>query len=100
MNWIKKLEAKWGVTSRQVFIILLVFALTGTTILILKKPVIAWIDPDPVNKWVFNTLYFILIFPIYNLVLLVYGWIFGQFSFFWEKEKKLWERIRKSFSRS
>ena len=100
MNWIRRLEAKWGVTGRQVFLILLVFALTGTSIVFLKKPVIAWIDPHPENKWIFNLSYYILIFPIYNLVLLIYGWIFGQFKFFWEKEKKLWKRIKGVFTRS
>jgi hypothetical protein len=100
MNWIKRLEAKWGVTGGQVFLILLVFALTGTSIVFLKRPLVAWIDPQPENRWVFNLLYYILIFPIYNLVLLIYGWIFGMFNFFWEKEKKLWKRIRSVFSRS
>lgn len=100
MNWIKRLEAKWGVTGGQVFLILLVFALTGTSIVFIKKPFVAWIDPAPENQWIFNLLYYILIFPIYNLVLLIYGWIFGMFNFFWEKEKKMWKRIRSVFSRS
>lgn len=100
MNWIKRLEAKWGVTGKQVFIILLVFALTGTSIVFIKRPIIAWIDPQPENRWIFNVLYYILIFPIYNLVLLIYGWIFGMYSFFLEKEKKMIRRIGKAFSRS
>ncbi len=43
-------------------------------------------------------LYLLLILPLYQLFLLVYGFIFGQFSFFWEKEKMLLRRMRKAFS--
>lgn len=99
MNFIKRLEAKWGVTSKQVFVILLVFALTGTSIVFIKKPVIAWIDPAPDNRWIFNLSYYILIFPIYNIVLLFYGWVFGMYNFFLEKEKKMVRRIGGLFSR-
>jgi hypothetical protein len=32
-------------------------------------------------------------------MLLVYGFIFGQFRFFWEKEKQMVQRIGKLFTR-
>jgi hypothetical protein len=37
--------------------------------------------------------YFILILPVYNVFLLFYGFVFGQFKFFWEFEKKFFKRI-------
>jgi len=36
---------------------------------------------------------------LYQILLLVYGFIFGQFRFFWEKEKKLVKRIGTVFTR-
>jgi hypothetical protein len=38
-----------------------------------------------------------LIFPIYQLTLPIAGFIFGQFKFFWEFEKKILKRIGLGF---
>jgi hypothetical protein len=38
-------------------------------------------------------LYYILILPIYNVLLLVYGALLGQFQFFWDFEKRFFRRI-------
>ncbi|RZL40902.1 MAG: diacylglyceryl transferase, partial [Pedobacter sp.] len=39
--------------------------------------------------WLYYPLYIILIFPIYQVLLVSFGSIFGQFKFFWEFEKKM-----------
>ncbi len=40
--------------------------------------------------------YYILILPIYNVFLLVYGFLFGQLRFFWDFEKRFFNRIFRS----
>ncbi|MEL0308655.1 MAG: DUF6787 family protein, partial [Flavobacteriaceae bacterium] len=35
----------------------------------------------------------ILIFPLYQVLLVLFGWIFGQFKFFWAFEKKMLKRL-------
>jgi hypothetical protein len=35
----------------------------------------------------------VLILPVYNVILLIYGAIFGQLRFFWEFEKRFFMRI-------
>ena len=42
----------------------------------------------------FSVLYYVLILPVYNLLLLAYGALFGQFSFFWAFEKRFFDRLR------
>jgi len=79
----------------EVLVILLVFALTGTTIVFLKKPVIHLFTNGENPSWVFTTLYYILILPVYNVILLFYGFLFRKFSFFWEFEKKMFKRFSK-----
>jgi len=74
-------------------VILLVFALTGTTILFLKKPVVAFFVGDGEKSILFTVLYLIFILPVYNLFLLIYGFLLGQFAFFWDYEKKFFRRI-------
>ncbi len=93
-GWIEKLKARWKVKSAfQVVIILLVFACTGTTVALLKKPLFAAIFPDgDIPTWI-TIMYWVFILPIYNAILLIYGFIFGQFKFFWEFEKRMFRRI-------
>ena len=96
--WIEKLKKRWQLNSiKQVLIVLVVFGLTGCTILLLKKPLLALIPEASRDHWVFSLLYFIFIFPIYNLFLLFYGFLFGQFFFFWEFEKKTFRKIITKF---
>jgi len=91
-NWFSRLKEKWGVNAKQAVIILIVFALTGTTIMFLKKPVVEFFTGGE-KSLTFSILYFILILPIYNVFLLIYGFLLGQFQFFWEYEKKFFNRM-------
>lgn len=71
--------------------ILIVFAITGSSSAYLSKPVLEWLGiyRDQYSPWLYYPLYIILIFPIYQVLLVFYGWIFGQFKFFWAFEKKM-----------
>jgi hypothetical protein len=44
-----------------------------------------------------SVLYYLLILPVYNVLLLAYGFLFGQFHFFWEFEKRFMRRILSNF---
>jgi len=97
-NWIDKLKKRWNLHSAwQVIIVLIVFACTGTTVLLIKKPLFAWWFPDGDKPLWASLSYWILIFPVYNAFLLFYGFVFGQFKFFWEFEKKFFSRIFSKF---
>ena len=93
-DWRDRLAKRWGVSTQRVFIILLVFICTGFTIMFMKRPLIAWVAGDGDKPLWFSVLYYVLILPFYNLLLLVYGAVFGQFRFFWEFEKKFFRRLR------
>jgi hypothetical protein len=97
-KWIDRLKSRWNLANTwQVIIILIVFACTGTTVLIIKKPLFAmWFPEGDKPIWA-SVLYYILIFPVYNVFLLFYGFVFGQFKFFWEFEKKFFKRIFSKF---
>ena len=92
-RWVERLGKRWGVGPARVFIILLVFACTGFTVMFLKRPVVAWFAGDGEQPVLFSILYYLLILPVYNAILLVYGFVFGQFTFFWEFEKRFFRRI-------
>ena len=94
MRWIEKLKSKWNLKSTwQVIVVLIVFSLTGMTILFVKKPILNFIYPYEHDTW-FYVIYFLLIWPVYNIFLLIYAFIFGQFTFFWNFEKRTFKRIK------
>ncbi len=96
MNWVKRLKEKWSIRSTwQFVIVMVVFALTGTTVLIIKRPVVAYFSPDGEQNVWFSVAYYILILPMYNVILLFYGFVLGQFNFFWKYEKKIFKRFRR-----
>ncbi len=93
-GWMERLAKRWNVSPARVGVILLVFACTGVTVMFLKRPVVAWASGDAGDPPVlFSVIYYILILPIYNVLLLVYGALFGQFSFFWAFEKRFFARL-------
>ncbi|GAL76387.1 hypothetical protein JCM19275_796 [Nonlabens ulvanivorans] len=75
--------------------IFIVFAITGSASARLSTPLleIIGIDRDSMSGWFFWPLRLIIIFPIYQVLLVVMGWIFGQFEFFWAFEKKMLARF-------
>jgi hypothetical protein len=101
-GFLQRLQSKWHLKSlTQVLLVLLVFACTGTTILLIKNPILAFFGIERGGgQGLMNTIaYLLLVLPLYQIMLLVYGFIFGQFRFFWEKEKQLIQRIGKLFTR-
>ena len=93
VGWVNKLQKRWEVSAFQVIVILVVFACTGFTVMFLKKPIVSLFVENGEKSILFSTIYYILILPIYNIILLIYGFIFGQFEFFWNFEKRFFRRM-------
>jgi hypothetical protein len=98
-NWTDKLKTRWGITSTfQVIIILVVFACTGFTVLYVEDVIFNMLGIGEEKSWWMAALLFLLItLPLYNLILLIYGFIFGQFNFFINFEKRFFGRVIKTF---
>jgi len=101
MNFIERLKHRWGAnTAVDVLIILVVFTCTGFTSLFVKEPMfdilgIKTIEP----RFLRGICYTLAILVFYNIVLLVYGFIFGKFRFFYAFEKRFFGRIVNIFKR-
>lgn len=94
-----KLKERWQVDNLfQVIIILVVFACTGFSVLYIKEPIfnLAGIN-ESTPGWISNTFYIFTILPAYQVLLLGYGFLFGQFRFFWNFEKKMVRRMGQPF---
>ncbi len=100
-SFLERMKKKWGLTSVfQVVIILVVFALTGMTVVWIRPIIFQVLGITNANGWLKTISYLVLVFPLYQVLLLAYGFVFGQFSFFWEKEKKLVNAVIRLFNRS
>lgn len=102
----QKLKERWGIQSNfQIVIICVVFAITGSSSVYVAKPFLSWIglsrDAFPEGFWwgglVYLLLRLLLIFPFYQILLVIFGWLFGQFKFFWNFEKKMLRRMGLGF---
>ena len=90
VNIIDKIANHWGVKSKiSAFLILITFSLTGISILYIKNPIVNFILPESSKDSTKTIIYILLIFPLYQILLLIYGFLLGQSYFFWKKFKKL-----------
>ncbi len=97
---INNLKKHWGLQSNyQLFIVILVFAITGSTSAMVTRPLMIWLGIVKIDFHflIYFCIYFIIITPIYLILLVFFGFIFGQFHFFWAFEKRFLRKIKLGF---
>ena len=95
----EKLKQRWGVESNfQLTVIFIVFAITGSASAMVSKPICLWLGITKEDfGFLFTPIRLILIFPLYQVLLVSIGFLFGQFAFFWKFEKKLLRKVGLGF---
>jgi len=90
-----KLKQRWGLTSNwQILAIILAFSVNGSFATWIAKPITEFIGISAENDgWLFWVIRIPLIFVVYQTTLPITGWVFGQFKFFWNMEKKMLRRM-------
>jgi len=94
----KKIRKFFKVDSNyQLLIVNVVFAVTGTTALFTTDYLLDFLSINYENYggFIYWLLRIIFIIPIYQVLLIIYGTIFGEFPYFWKMKKKT---LRKIFS--
>ena len=90
---IERLKKRYGLaTNAQVWAILAVYSLAGMSISFTVRPLynFEYHHAHPHTPfWIRVLSYIMVAVPIYRCFLLLYGFCFGQFKFFWEREKKM-----------
>ena len=77
----------------QLIIVNIVFAVTGTASVYLAGIIIDFFGLDVLNSFVYWTLRILLLIPVYQFLLIIIGTLFGQFTYFWQMEKKILKRF-------
>ena len=86
------------------FVILLVFSLTGTSAVMIVRPILEAIceegyfglqtgDGFIKGPWTFRAVYFAVMWPSYTLLLILWGLCFSRYRWFARMAHKMWARI-------
>ena len=101
----KRLKEKWEITSNSQFVVIfIVFGITGSASAKLALPLLVLLniqpcdfDEVPLGSVIYILLRILIIFPIYQVLLIFVGTVFFQFKFFWEFEKKILKKLGLKF---
>lgn len=95
----KKLKQRWNLSSDwQLTVVFIVFAITGSTAAKFASPITEAIGITKEMGWyLYWPVRILIIFPIYQLLLVSFGWLFGEYSFFWNFEKKMLRSMKLGF---
>ena len=77
--------------------VFLVFGISGSLSVYISGPFLDYLN---YKKYINNNilqiiLRLLIIFPIYQIILLAVASILGEFKYFWNFEKKFWNKFRK-----
>jgi formyltetrahydrofolate-dependent phosphoribosylglycinamide formyltransferase len=88
----QKLRQKWKVNGTDLALILCTFAVTGSLTAWISRQITGWLPVDKYSAaWWMLKIGVLLIG--YQVIILIIGFCFGQFRFFWNYEKKILRRI-------
>ena len=75
----------------------IIFGISGSLTLILSEPIINFIKMNEIleNTFILLLLRMIIIFPLYQLVLILIATIFGEFNYFLSFEKSMLKKLFK-----
>lgn len=76
--------------------IMLVFSIAGMFIVFERRPLFHLFGITASTPfWIKFLCWLAVVFPSYQINLIIFGFLCGQFNFFWEKEKKMGRFFRR-----
>lgn len=94
-QFLQALQTKWQLNSFcQVTAILATFSLAGSTVVLIRPWFFQWLGMDEHTSWLWKTIaYVVFVFPMYQVLLLIYGGLLGQHRFFTRKTRNAGSRL-------
>lgn len=99
LKFIEKIKERWGVRSiGGLLLILFLFAITGITTLFVRHFLFDVLGITAgTDYWIQVIAWIAIVFPSYQVLFLLYGFILGQFEFVCNFEKRSLQRIKSLF---
>lgn len=84
-------------STYQLIVVFLVFAISGSLSVFVSEPILNFLKyKELISSNVLQIILRILIiFPIYQVILLAVATLFGEFKYFWDFEKRFWKKFKK-----
>ena len=84
-------------STHQLIIVFIVFGISGSLSVYLSEPVLKLINYQEFisNSFLQILVRLIIIFPIYQVILLAVALVFGEFKYFWNFGKKFWQKFKR-----
>ena len=84
-------------STYQLVVVFLVFAISGSLSVFVSEPVLNLLNyKEFISSNIFQIIIRVLIiFPIYQIILLAVATVFGEFKYFWNFEKRFWKKFKK-----
>ena len=92
----KRFKESFGIKSKsQLILVFIVFGITGTISAAISAPVmnLFGLSLESFPELFYWPVRLLIIFPIYQVLLIIIAYIFGQFNLFWNFEKKLLKKL-------
>ncbi len=82
-------------STYQLVVVFLVFAISGSLSVFVSEPILNFLNyKEFISSNIFQIIIRILIiFPIYQIILLAVATVFGEFKYFWNFEKRFWKKF-------
>ena len=95
----KKLKERWNINSNwRLTVVFIVFAITGSSAAKFAGPITEILGITTSLDWyLYWPIRILIIFPVYQVLLVFFGWLFGEFDFFWGFEKKMLRSMKLGF---
>ena len=79
------------------FIVFLVFSISGSLSVFISDPFLNLLKYEQYisNELIKIVIRILIIFPIYQLVLIIIGSLFGEFNYFWNFQKRFIKKFKK-----
>ena len=89
---LNRLKQHWKVKNKELFLILCTFAITGFATAFMGEKISGWLSLEKYGLAWWASKIIVIIFG-YQVIILIVGFCFGMFPFFWEYEQKILRRL-------
>ena len=82
-------------TNLQFVVVFFVFSITGMGAVLIARPMMGWvgIDYEQMHWYIFWPLRILFMTIAYQIMLVIFGTLFGQREYFWQVEKRMLKRF-------
>lgn len=93
-SFLEKLKNRWGLKHNwEIIVILIIFSLAGQSIMLLRWLLWWLFNLEPIHFGYKVLIWILVLFPLYHVCFMFWGFVLRQWKFTWWFEKKMLSRF-------